>query len=318
LYVINNINVASSSGNIASSSNADLAVQFSGGELGMRANGFYVETEGGHMKSRCGANQFFDIFSRSTQKCVNNFATSSPLVINPSSTGSVGGKITDPYCPGVISGDTLGGSRFLTNLSSTSARPVDRSANEISTMQTQGCVIGEANRNVPYVNPWVTVNNLWGLVNVRYPDTTRPGKYLAGSNFCRSSITLTEAKKRNDQQLAAGVHNDLYTSNSKLYVPTSPSLHSDFEMQFVYSVDHGTPGSGVSYWWNGVSQGMYSNDDIKNPEFLALFNTMQFGLLDPLNTLSYCLDSDYKSNLPAVVGHYQSLIKYLRSIGLVQ
>ena len=289
--------------------------------------GFYVPAFGQHIKSVCGPNQFMNV-SVAPQGCMNNFATNAPITLNPSipfnPTGvpMLGGIITDSYCPGVISYDAIPGSHNISDASPTADRLGDKSPNYASLTQKQNCVIGEASRNKPYVNPWVSLYNLFGLVNVKYPDAVLKGTTHVGTNYCKDAISLTEAKNRNSTLLATRVTSDLYTSNSRLYVPYSPSL-SEVEDLFK-QLEWGTQ---KWYWWNGTFAGTvgdpstgawFTNSDIKDPEFLSLFNALQIGTGAPLGALQKCMDPGYVSNFPAVAGHYQSVMLYLKSVGLVQ
>ena len=202
----------------------------------------------------------------------------------------------------------------------------------------------------------MTVNNLFGIVETSIGTTSNPLRnptqltYKTVTNFCKDAITLTEAKNRNDLQLAAGIHNDLYTSNSRLYVPPTyaPSLDSVERMlsYFAHAYTYFPPDyvygtrdpnytnvmpikGNMNYWWNGAEMApawdtnyitFYKPDDIKNPEFLALFNAIQFEQLTASNVpiLQRCMDSGYVSNLLPVIGHYQSEIMHDKKLGYIQ
>jgi hypothetical protein len=305
--------------------------------------GYYTPATGQHVKSRCGPNQFTSMLANPIS-CIDNFATNAPIVLNPTvpfdpgraDGGLSNNTITNPYCSGVTAREGNGSSRtkpILLNSNGTTAKSNEGVIDPVL-LQEQNCIIGEAYENQPYNNPWVTVNNLFGMVEIPVVAPTDPLRnpmngptYKYATNFCKDSITLAEAKRRNDQQLAAGIHNDLYTSNSRLYVPApySPSLY-DVENKLTY-LDH--PGTNINYWWNG-SQAFHSWDnnyitfyklgDIKDPEFLALFNAMQIENINASKVplLMKCMDTGYISNLPPVAGHFQSEIIHDISLGLIQ
>ncbi|MEI6304550.1 MAG: peptidoglycan-binding domain-containing protein [Candidatus Taylorbacteria bacterium] len=288
----------------------------------------YVDGVGMKVKSMCGPNQFYNS-SVAPHGCKDNFLTSAPIALNPSisfepsGTAKLGDKITDPYCPGVIAYDQFGGSRFIRDASPTADRLGDKSPNFVSLTQTQSCVFGEASKNASYNNPWITLNNLFGLINIRYPDPVLRGTNHVGSNFCKSYISMTEAKKMDDTIASTGGTANKLVTQSRFYIATSPSL-GEVEDVFTYTVSGGQD-DGRVYWWNGVFAGYvhnwvetyWQNSDIKNPEFLALFNAMQFGAQNPTSAIQICLDNGYKSNFPAVAGHYQSVILKLKALGWI-
>ncbi len=292
--------------------------------------GFYAPAAGHPVQSDCGPNQFMSMLANPVS-CIDNFATNSPIVLNPAvpfdpSGNVVSNTITDPYCAGLTAREGIGSSRQHL-IDSTKTRTSQGSEGVVDSVWQQkiNCFVGEAYKNQPYANPWVTANNLFGI-NQIYLHPSK-GTTVIWTNFCKDAITLSEAKKRNDQQLAAGVHNDLYTNNSRLYVPPvyAPSLES-VENSLTY-LDH--PGTNMNYWWNGnkASQAwstsyetFYTQGDIKDPEFLALFNAFQFEQTTASNVpiLMRCMDPGYISNLPPVAGHYQSEIIHDKKLGLIQ
>jgi hypothetical protein len=291
--------------------------------------GYYATDAGAHLKSFCGPNQFLNTLVNPIG-CMDNFASSSPIVLNPTVPFDAGSEpvsslvVTDPYCS-VISNVPLSGSGSIVvnGASPTYDRMGDKSPNLNSAMQKQNCVVGEAYKNQPYINPWVTVNNLFGIVKTTYRSNLTDTHPKTGSNYCMNSISLREAKNSNDQQLAVGIHNDLYTNNARLYAPQKVSLF-DIERYLTYVYAPLGQNAGMIYWWNGAkSNYVHSEDyitmmkigDIKDPEFLALFDALQLGSASM--TLMRCLDPGYISNLPAVAGHYQSELMMEKKLGLI-
>ncbi len=290
---------------------------------------YYSPAAGQQVKSACGPGRFYNQLT-TPYGCIDNFATNAPIVLNPAipfdATGEPVGSytITDPYCPGVIAREGIGSSQSRPILS-TATGPISQTAAKANEgiidpvlLQKQACIIGEAYKNQPYNNPWVTVNNLFGIVEVS----------SASTNFCKDSITLGEAKRRNEQQLSQGIHNDLYTSNSRLYVPTQYAFSlNNFESYFAYA-DH--PGTNQVYWWNGTLARLnqwdtkyvnfYKNSDVKNTEFLALLNSVQFEQTSASSVpiLKRCMDPGYVSNLLPIIGHYQSELIHDKKMGLIQ
>ena len=290
--------------------------------------GYYATDKGQHLKSMCGANQFLNMLVK-PYGCIDNFATNAPIVLNPAVPFDPNSEplsdytVTDPYCSGVTAATNSGSPIMIRDTSSNNR---DSSPNYNSLVQKQNCVVGEAYKNQPYINPWVTVNNLYGLVKVSHQNPTTQ-KNTVGSNYCENSISLVDAKKRNDELLAGGIHSDLYTSNARLYAPFQFSLY-DAEMYLRYVYAPIGQNKGMYLWWNGAESNyvhsedfitIYKIGDIKNPEFLALFNSLQVGSLKTgVVVLERCLDTGYISNLPGVAGHYQAEIMRAKSLGLIQ
>ncbi len=290
--------------------------------------GYYATDEGSHLKSMCGVNQFLNMLVK-PYGCIDNFATNAPIVLNPAIPFDPNSEplsdytVTDPYCSGVTAAPNSGSPIMIRDTSSNNR---DSSPNYNSLVQKQNCVVGEAYKNQPYINPWVTVNNLYGLVEVSHQNQTTQ-KNTVGSNYCENSISLVDAKKRNDELLAGGIHSDLYTSNARLYAPFQFSLY-DAEMYLRYVYAPIGQNKGMYLWWNGAESNyvhsedfitIYKIGDIKNPEFLALFNSLQVGTFKTGGVvLERCLDTGYISNLPAVAGHYQAEIMRAKSLGLIQ
>ena len=292
--------------------------------------GFYAPAVGQPVKSVCGPNQFYNMLT-TPYGCIDNFATNAPIVLNPAVPFDLisGHTITDPYCPGLTAIEGIGsGQRHLTDSTKT-GRPTQATEGVMDPVWQQkiNCFVGEASRNQPYNNPWVNVNNLFGI-NEIYLYPPRVNLSAIGTNFCKDAITLTEAKNRNDLQLAAGIHNDLYTSNSRLYVPSTYAPSLDSVERHLQYLDH--PGTNKVYWWNGQLAllsgwatsyaSFYAPDDIKNADFLALFNAMQFQQTAASNVpiIQRCMDSGYVSNLLPIIGHYQSELIHDKKLGLIK
>ena len=250
--------------------------------------------------------------------CVDNVIPSAPSTIvlhgltpvpaNGSATPNP--KITDPYCP------TFSGTSVM-----------DASGNAVN----KDCIAGEANKHVPYTNPWTTQNNIPGVKLVGSPSSN----VWSSSNFCKNIVSFNAAKKYSALLTAQGIPNDLMSAARVVINNYDFSLDTLEYQKFSYMT---TNPANTGYFWNGKVKfapgvagvtadgtNVYDSSDWSNPQFQSIYQNYQFSISggpdQPVGygNLGMCMDNDYRSNLFGTewASHYQTVLIFLKSRGFI-
>jgi hypothetical protein len=281
---------------------------------------------------RCASNQYYNLYGTKGDPTLNTCVTAptptvSQIDNNLALTSATTSVSSDPYCPPIQGTDTC-----PTNI------PNCKGTHPGTVLKINAsCIVGEASRVTSYVNPWLTLDHLAGLMSI--PTLSNPFKGLKPSNLCKTAVSLQMAKSLSQFSASKSSSSDYsgnnYSSNNNLLVaentpnPWAPisqlSLLTLESETMIWMEDH------LDYYWNGqlTSTGVmdfshlsnairyYVNppaNDWTNPGFKAIFHNYQL----PSTYLYRCLDSNYVSNFPQWSSHFTSAMSALRAQGLVQ
>lgn len=294
---------------------------------------------------RCAPNQYYNSYSayslyssssmgvgddmnRTQETCITSPTPTTAQVDDKLNlTSAIAGVSSDPYCPPITR-----------NNSGT----VDANHPATSQVYNISCINGEASRIANYVNPWQSLDNLFGqfrgyvytsnyvsIVPFNSISTGNSAK-IYSSNLCKDPVSLKTAYDLNQSGADQGKPVD-YMSNSLLLVGSvaATPLHlSQIEWDLTIYI-----GKHPNYFWDGsmttdgeISHGIIRYDpairlpeklppanDWTNPGFKALFHNYQ---LSP-DYLMKCLDNNYVSNFPEWSSHFTSAMSSARAKGLV-
>jgi hypothetical protein len=255
---------------------------------------------------RCAANQYYDYAGSGGSGCYAQQMVSPALNSIVKST-TVSEIVQDPYC----SNARVGIYGYIYE-------------KEYST-----CVMGEASRVSSYVNPYMSIVNIFGVVVGQSTPADRTAKTIPSTNLCKTAVSLKEAKQMDAASSASSTQSKYFTLSRLL---ASGRLTLDMiEQRNIYMV---TGHNG--YYWNGKNAyqatGVFPNDgslqagivkttdhpydisDWSNPKFQSFIQNMQFDALGV--TVNICLDDNYKSNFPMWSSHLSALMAHSKAAGL--